>query len=128
MVIGDTNGILTARLLVAHVIARVGQSVAELRCWAVDVVHTWYALTSLCLIVWIAGERSGRTLALGVVVIRNADSMRAALDLLASRSAERYSVALDTSLRLGTFGMTGASTSQLRSASVSVVRVAVVSA
>lgn len=124
MVIGNADSVISTGFLIAHIVARVRQSVAQLRCRAVNVIHARHTATSIGLVVWIAGKWSRRALALCVVVIRDADGMWAALDLITGRATTHNAIVTDTGFRFGTLGMRRAFATQLRATSISVVRIA----
>lgn len=124
MVIGNADRVISTGLLVAHIVARVRQSVAELRCRTVNVIHARHTATSIGLVVWIAGKWSRRALALCVVVIRDTDGMWAALDLITGRATTHNAIVTYTGFRFRTLGMRRAFATQLRAASISVIGIA----
>lgn len=82
----ETNGVHAAGALVAEVRARVRLSVANLRLRAIVVVHARH-FPATVRVVRIAGKRTGRTLALGHVIVGNAHRVRAAHRMVADGSA-----------------------------------------
>lgn len=98
VVIGDADGILPTRLLVADVVAGVSQTVAQLCSRAINVVNTGDGPAAICLVVWIASKRSRWALALRIVIVGDADGMRPAFNLITGRSAAHNSLMTDTRL------------------------------
>lgn len=73
MILSQTDGIVTAGLLVAHIEACVCHTVAHLAGWAVMVVNTRNTLAAIKWIVWISGERSRWTLTLRLMIVGDAN-------------------------------------------------------
>lgn len=124
MVVSNTHGIVATGLFIAHIVAGVGESVAELRSRTIDVVHTWHAATTVGLVVWVAGKRSWRTLALGIMIVGDANRMGSTLDSIARWTTLHDAIITYTSLRFGTFSVRGALATQLSATSITVVGVA----
>lgn len=109
VVIRDANGIHSACILVAGVVAGVREPVAELGRWAVDVVDAGHRATTGCRVVRVASVRSRRTLAVGHVIIDDAERVRAAGDKIADQlTGERTIRSAATRLILWTLAVGGA--------------------
>lgn len=72
LIFGDANGIFAARQFVAHVVAGVCESIAQLRWRTIDVVDTRHAFAAGRHVIWIAVIRTRRTLAFCDVIVANA--------------------------------------------------------
>lgn len=81
--VGEAYGVGSARVFVARVYARMRLSVTDLRLRTVIVVHARHSLAT-ARIVRTAGKRTGRTLALGDVVVRDTDGVQAAHGVVAN--------------------------------------------
>jgi len=92
VVVRDADRVYAARILVAGIIAGVREPVAELSWRAVDVVDARYCSTSGGRVVRIARVESGRALAVGHVVVDDAESVRAAGDEVADQLAGERTV------------------------------------
>lgn len=103
MIFGQADSVLSTRLLVTHIIARVRHAVAHLTGWAVMIVHTWNTLAAVERIIRISSEGSRWAMALCLMIVGNANSSWATLDALAGwTTAERLgSLVLGAGLRLG---------------------------
>lgn len=83
VIVGDTDGVYAARVLVTGIVTGVREPVAELRQRAVDVVDTRHRSTAGRRIVGVAGVEPGRALAVRHVVVDDAEGVRAARDKVA---------------------------------------------
>lgn len=92
VIVRDAHGVRPARVLVAGVVAGVREPVAELRRRAVDVVDAGHRSATGRRVVRIAGVRSGRALAVGHVIIDDAERVRAAGDEVADQLAGERTV------------------------------------
>jgi len=80
VVLSNADGVLSARVAVADIVASVVEAIAELVGGTVDVVHARHLFAARIGIVGVSGKESWRTLATGDVVVDHADRLRSALD------------------------------------------------
>lgn len=125
VVIRDANGIHSACIFIAGVVAGVREPVAELSRWAVDVVDAGYRATTGCRVVRVASVRSRRTLAVGHVIVNDAERVRAAGDKIADQlTGERTIRSAATRLILWTLAVGGATILARALATPAIVRIA----
>jgi len=84
--VGQAHGVRSARAFVAQVRARMRLSVAHLRPRTIVVVHARH-LSATVRVVRVARKRTGRTLALGHVIVRHANGVQTAHRVIANRPA-----------------------------------------
>lgn len=123
VILSNADGILSAGVTVADVVASMVQSVAKLVRRAVDVVDARHLFTSRAGVVGISGEQSRWALAASDVVVDHADRLRSALDAQTSWEAAEHAINLPAGLRLGTLSVRGALVLEGGLAAVAVVGV-----
>jgi len=125
VIVCDADRVYTARVFIADIIAGMREPVAELRWWAIDVVHTRYCSTSGRRVVRVARVQPGRTLAVGHVIVDDTEGIRAAGDEVADQLAgERTVRGTATRLVLRTLAVGGAAIFARTVAAATIVRIA----
>jgi hypothetical protein len=120
VIFDHANGIITAAVLLTNVEALVAHSVAQLRWWAVFVVHARCFLAALGQVTGVAKVSLG-TVALGDVVLGHAHGAISALCGAACSHAFRYSLWFDANFRFRALSIGDALINVLTSASQSIV-------
>lgn len=126
LILSDADGIFAARRSVADVVARVRETVAQLRWRTVDVVDARHTLAAVRHVIRIAGKRTGRALALGDVIVADANRLWAAAQVFAGRTTLARSRRIDefALLRFRAFGRRGALVAAHHLATDSILRIA----
>lgn len=126
MILGQANGILATGFLVADIVAGMGHTITHLISWTVMIVDAGYALAAVERIVGIACIGAWWTLALSLMIIRNADGTWSALDAFAGGMATQRLCGLvfDASLRFGTFCIVATLMFAFQLAAVTIVGIA----
>lgn len=125
VVVRYANGVRPASVLVAGVVAGVGQPVAELGGRAVDVVDAGHGLATADSVVGVARVQPRGAFAVGHVVVDHAQSVRPARDEIAHRlTREQPLPPAPARLVLGALGVRRAPIPPPRLAPVPIVRIA----
>lgn len=106
MVVSDTDGVHSAGIFVASVVASVGQSVTKLRRRAVDVVDAGNGSTSFDHVVGVTSVESRWTFTVSHVVVDHAESVGSTGDKVADRLAGQQTlIRAPAGLILGTLAV-----------------------